>query len=173
MARKRHRPEEIVAKLRQVEVLQGQGSSVADAIRQIGVTEVTFYRWRREYGGMKTDQLRRLKESEREPPASTCRLRSDVRQADPGGGGTGNRRSAPAKLIGPSRRRAAVDRVRQTLGVSERRACRTLQQHRSTQRRVPEGRIDEGALTEAVIEKAREYGRYGYRRVTALLRADG
>ena len=67
----------------------------------------------------------------------------------------------------------AVDRVRQTLGVSERRACRTLQQHRSTQRRVPEGRIDEAALTEAIIEKAREYGRYGYRRVTALLRADG
>ena len=64
MARKRHKPEEIVAKLRQVEVLQGQGSSVADAIRQIGVTEVTYYRWRREYGGMKTDQLRRLKELE-------------------------------------------------------------------------------------------------------------
>lgn len=67
----------------------------------------------------------------------------------------------------------AVDRVRQTLGVSERRACRTLQQHRSTQRRVPEGRIDERELTEAIVEKAREYGRYGYRRVTALLRADG
>ena len=52
--------------LRQVEVLQGQGSSVADAVRQIGVTEVTYYRWRREYGGMKTDQFRRLKELEKE-----------------------------------------------------------------------------------------------------------
>ena len=67
----------------------------------------------------------------------------------------------------------AVDRVRQSLGVSERRACRTLHQHRSTQRRTPMGRIDEGALTDAIVEKAREYGRYGYRRVTALLRADG
>ena len=66
MAKKRYKPEEIVAKLRQVEVLQGQGSSVADAVRQIGVTEVTYYRWRREYGGMKTDQLRRLKELEKE-----------------------------------------------------------------------------------------------------------
>ena len=66
MARKRFKPEEIVAKLRQVEVLQGQGSTVVDAIRQIGVTEVTYYRWRREYGGMKTDQLRRLKELEKE-----------------------------------------------------------------------------------------------------------
>ena len=66
MAKKRFKPEEIVAKLRQVEVLQGQGSSVADAVRQIGVTEVTYYRWRREYGGMKTDQFRRLKELEKE-----------------------------------------------------------------------------------------------------------
>ena len=66
MAKRRYKPEEIVAKLRQVEVLQGQGSSVADAVRQIGVTEVTYYRWRREYGGMKTDQLRRLKEWEKE-----------------------------------------------------------------------------------------------------------
>ena len=66
MAKKRYKPEEIVAKLRQVEVLQGQGSNVADAVRQIGVTEVTYYRWRREYGGMKTDQLRRLKELEKE-----------------------------------------------------------------------------------------------------------
>ena len=74
MARKRHKPEEIVAKLRQVEVLQGQGSSASDAIRQIGVTEVTYYRWRREYGSMKTDQLRRLKELEKE----NARLRRAV-----------------------------------------------------------------------------------------------
>jgi Transposase. len=57
-------PEEIVAKLRQVEVLQSQGMSVADAIRQIGVSQVTYYRWRRQYGGMKTTQLKRLKELE-------------------------------------------------------------------------------------------------------------
>jgi transposase-like protein len=66
MAMKRHKPEEIVAKLRQVEVLHGQGKSMAEAIRAIGVTEVTFYRWRREYGGMGADQLRRLKELEKE-----------------------------------------------------------------------------------------------------------
>ena len=66
MPRKRFKPEEIVAKLRQVEVLQSQGMSVADAIRQIGVSEVTYYRWRKEYGGMKTDQLKRLKDLEKE-----------------------------------------------------------------------------------------------------------
>lgn len=66
MARKRHKPEEIVTKLRQVEVLHGQGRTMVDAIRQIGVTEVTYYRWRKEYGGMNAEQLKRLKELEKE-----------------------------------------------------------------------------------------------------------
>ena len=66
MAKRSYKPEEIVSKLRQVDVLHGQGMSMADAIRQIGVSEVSFYRWRREYGGMKTDQLKRLKELEKE-----------------------------------------------------------------------------------------------------------
>ncbi len=63
---KRHKPEEIVAKLRQVDVLTSQGQSVADAVRAIGVTEVTYYRWRQEYGGLKSDQVRRMKELELE-----------------------------------------------------------------------------------------------------------
>ena len=63
---KRHKPEEIVAKLRQVDVLASRGQSVADAVRAIGVTEVTYYRWRQEYGGLKTNQLRRMKELELE-----------------------------------------------------------------------------------------------------------
>ncbi len=60
MPTKRHKPEEIVAKLRQVDVLTSQGRSVADAIRSIGVTEVTYYRWRQEFGGLKSDQVKRL-----------------------------------------------------------------------------------------------------------------
>jgi len=66
MPRKRHTPEEIITKLRQVDVLVSQGQSVADAVRSIGVTEVTYYRWRQEYGGLKTEQIRRLKELETE-----------------------------------------------------------------------------------------------------------
>jgi transposase-like protein len=66
MPRKRYKPEEIVAKLRQVDVLASQGASMADAIRQIGVSEVTFYRWRQEFGGLKTDQVKRLKDLELE-----------------------------------------------------------------------------------------------------------
>ena len=66
MPTKRHKPEEIVAKLRQVDVLISQGRSVADAIRSIGVTEVTYYRWRQEFGGLKSDQVKRLKDLETE-----------------------------------------------------------------------------------------------------------
>ena len=74
MPRKRHKPEEIVAKLRQVDVLVSQGQMVADAIRQIGVTEVTYYRWRQEFGGLQSDQVRRLKELE----AENTRLRRAI-----------------------------------------------------------------------------------------------
>lgn len=66
MAAKRHKAEEIVAKLRQVDVLNAQGKSMAEAIRLIGVTEATYYRWRAEYGGLKGDQVKRLTELETE-----------------------------------------------------------------------------------------------------------
>ncbi len=66
MAGKRDKPEDVVLKLRQVEVLQGQGMGIAEAVRQIGVTQQTYYRWRKEYGGMSRDQLKRLKQLETE-----------------------------------------------------------------------------------------------------------
>ena len=66
MTRQRHKPEGIVAKLRQVDVLVSQARSVADAIRTIAVTEVTYYRWRQEFGGLKSDQVKRLKDLETE-----------------------------------------------------------------------------------------------------------
>jgi putative transposase len=72
MPSKKHTPED--AKLRQVDVLVSQGTPVADAVRQIGVTEVTYYRRRQEYGGLKLDQVKRLKELELE----NTRLRKAV-----------------------------------------------------------------------------------------------
>ena len=66
MARKHHKPEEIVAKLRQVDVLTAQGRSIAEAVKTIAVTETTYFRWRAEYGGMKNDQVKRLKALELE-----------------------------------------------------------------------------------------------------------
>ena len=74
MAGKRSTPEQIVAKLRQVEVLTAQGKPVAEAVRAIGVTEPTYYRWRSEYGGLKLDQVKRLKQLE----AENARLRKAV-----------------------------------------------------------------------------------------------
>ena len=159
MAGKREKPEDIVSKLRQVEVLQGQGMTVSDAVRKIGVSEQTFYRWRKQYGGMSRVQLKRLKELEKE----NQRLR---RAVDPD-------RGCKGKLLSPSRRRRCIEHVRQSIGVSERRACRTLGQHRSTQRKVPRGRPDEDRLTEDIIELARHYVRYGYRPVTTLLNQSG
>ena len=66
MTNKRPKPEEIVSKLRQVEVLMGQGMSRLDAIRQIGVVEQTYYRWRKQYGGIGVDQLKELKRLQKE-----------------------------------------------------------------------------------------------------------
>ncbi|MGA3063021.1 MAG: IS3 family transposase [Methylocystis sp.] len=164
MPRKRPTPEEIVAKLRQIDVLLSQGKSVADAVRSIGTTEVTYYRWRKEFGGLKVDQVKRMKELE----AENARLRRAVSDL------TLDKmilaEAAKGKLLSPARRRACIDHVRSELKLSERRVCRVLGQHRSTQRRVPTGREDEERLTADIVELARQYGRYGYRKIAEMLR---
>ncbi|WP_238179943.1 IS3 family transposase [Methylobacterium oxalidis] len=164
---KRPKPEEIVAKLRQADVLISQGQSVAEAIRAIGVTEVTYYRWRKEYGGLKSNQVRRMKDLETE----NARLRKAI--ADLTLDKLILQEAAPGKLLSPARRRVCVEHVRNVLHVSERRACRALGQHRSTQRKLPRGDDDEEALTADLVALARQYGRYGYRKIAALLKAAG
>jgi transposase-like protein len=66
MARRSYSPEQIINKLREAEVMLSQGSTVAQASRKIGLTEQTYYRWRKEYGGMRLEQAKRLKELEKE-----------------------------------------------------------------------------------------------------------
>ena len=78
-----------------------------------------------------------------------------------------------AALLSPARRRACIHHVRSHFKVSERRACRVLGQHRSTQRHVANGHADEDRLVADMIELARQFGRYGYRRIAALLREAG
>src|SRR6516165_2188074 len=115
MARKRYKPEEIVAKLRQVDVLVSQGQNIVDAIRQIVVSEVTYYRWRQEFGGLKTEQVKCLKVLKLE----NSRLRKAV--SDP----TLDKlilQEAARKLLSPAHRRACIEQVRAQLHVSERRA---------------------------------------------------
>src|ERR671939_1806306 len=103
---------------------------------------------------------------DRERPAAPRHRGSHARQAHPARGRTG-------KLLSPARRRACIEHVRRTLSVSERRACRALGQHRSTQRKSPRGRDDEARLTADIIALARQYGRFGYRKITALLQKAG
>jgi putative transposase len=74
MSQKHYRPEEIIAKLREAEVLLGQGQKVPEVVKMLGVSEVTYYRWRKEYGGLNVSQAKRLKELERE----NARLRQAV-----------------------------------------------------------------------------------------------
>ncbi|MGA9251018.1 MAG: IS3 family transposase [Roseobacter sp.] len=167
MAIKRPKPEEIVVKLRQVEVLMGQGMPRIDAIRQISVTEQTYHRWKKKYGGMGTEQLKELKRLQKENE----RLRRAV--SDLTLDTLILKEAAPGKLLSPSRRRACIDLIRSKVKVSERRICRVLGQHRSTQRRLPQGRADEERLVADMIELTRQYGRYGYRRIAALLRGAG
>ena len=167
MPKKRYKSEEIVAKLRQVDVHLSQGSSVADAIRQIGVSRSHLLslapgvRRPEDQSGQTPQGTRNRKR----PPASR-RIRPDPGQGHLSGGRTG-------KLLSPARRRLCVEHIRDKLGVSERRACQALGQHRSTQRKPPQGREDEARLTEDIITLARHYGRYGYRKIAELLRRQG
>ncbi|WP_454280858.1 IS3 family transposase [Sphingomonas sp. Marseille-Q8236] len=167
MPAKKHKPEEIIGKLREVEIVLGQGGTTAEACRRIAVSEQTYYRWRKEYGGLKTDQARRMKDLEKE----NARLRRAI--SDLTLDKLILQEAAKGKLLSPARRRRCIDQVREVVAVSERRVCRVLGQHRSTQRKVPCGADDEQALTDDVVAVAKQYGRYGYRRVTALLHAAG
>jgi transposase-like protein len=74
MPKKRYRPEEIIAKLRQAEVLLGEGKKVPEVVKVLGIHEVTYYRWRKEFGGLQVSQAKRLKDIERE----NARLRRAV-----------------------------------------------------------------------------------------------
>jgi len=74
MAKRRYRPEEIIAKLREAEVLLAQGIKVPEVTKAIGIHEITYYRWRKEFGGLKVSQAKRLKELEKE----NARLRKAI-----------------------------------------------------------------------------------------------
>ncbi len=141
----------MVAKLRQVDVLVSQGQTATDAIRSIGVTEVSYYRWRKEFGGLKADQVKRLKDLEIEK----ARLRKAV--ADLTLDKLILKEAASGNFQAP-RRRVCIEHVQQRLAVSERRVCVALGQRRSTQRRTPRGRDDEDLLMADIGAIAQQYG---------------
>jgi transposase len=124
MPTKRYKPEQIMTLLRQVEVVVANGQLTPQACQEAGISEQTFYRWRKEYGGLKLDQAKRLKALEQEN-AKLKRLVAELslEKTDPAGRGGG-------KLVSPERRRGAVAQARAKYGISERWACRLLHQWR-------------------------------------------
>ncbi|MDD5089183.1 MAG: IS3 family transposase [bacterium] len=167
MSTKRYKPEQIVNLLRQIEVEIANGKTTPQACRDAQITAQTYYRWRKEFGGLKLDQAKRLKELEKE----NSRLKRLV--AELSLEKQVLREVAPGKLLSPERRRCAAEHAREEYGLSERQACRLLGQWRGTQRYTPILQSDEDVLTRAIITLASQYGRYGYRRITALLQRAG
>jgi hypothetical protein len=110
-----------------------------------------------EYGGLKVDQARRMKDLERQN-ARLKKLVADLALDK------AILQEASKLTLSPSRRREAIEQIRRALPVSERRTCRVLGQHRSTQRHPPKDDADERRLTADIIALAKDYGRYGYRR---------
>ncbi|MBK6779756.1 MAG: IS3 family transposase [Gemmatimonadetes bacterium] len=167
MAKRRYTSDDIIHKLREADVLLGQGKTISEACKVIGVTDHTYFRWRKQYGGLKIDQAKRLKELELE----NARLKRVVAEL------TVDKlilkEVAEGPILSPARRRDAVADVRSRLGYSERRVCRALGIARSSIRYLPTPRADDGPLRAAIVRLAAQYGRYGYRRVQALLALEG
>jgi hypothetical protein len=136
--RRVHSAGEIVSKLRLVDELSSTGRTVGNAVQAIGVTEVTYYRWKKRYGSLESDVVEWLMEMEVE----NGRLRRAVSDL------TLDKlilmEVLNGRCLSPELRRTSVDNVRAALGVSERRAFRVLGQHRSTQRKKPRSINDDG-----------------------------
>jgi putative transposase len=125
----RHKVKEIVSKLRFVEELAAGGRTISDCLQEIGLTEVTYYRWRNRYGGLESDHAERLMELETEI-AQLRRAVSDL---------TLDKLilvEATTGSLSPELRSSYVLHAKTVMGISERRACQALGQHRSTQRKI-------------------------------------
>ncbi len=126
--RKRHSPEQIVRKLRDADAMLNAGQDVAAVLQALEVSEGTYLRWRNQSGGMKSEEAKRLKQLEEE----NRRLKEIV-----GGSAVGHQDAevrCGGKLVSPSRKRVAVEQLQERFDVSERRACKVLDQPRSSQR---------------------------------------
>jgi transposase-like protein len=126
---RKHKAKEIVAKLKHVEGSVASGRRISECVREIGVTEVTYYRWRNRYGGLESDLVQHLTELE----AEIVRLRRLVSDL------TLDKlilAEATTEAMSPELRAAYVLHATAAFGISERRACQAIGQHRSTQRKI-------------------------------------
>ncbi|WP_431790985.1 IS3 family transposase [Kocuria palustris] len=169
-SRKRHTPEQVVRKLGQADRMLADGQDVAAVCRELGVSEQTYYRWRNQYGGLKADDAKRLKELEKQN-ATLKRLLAEAELEK-----AALKELAGGKLLSPDRRRAAVDHLKRKLRVSERMACRLVGLSRSAYRRPLKGDTvadPDRALREWLRDWAKDHPRYGYRRAYHDARAEG
>src|SRR5437762_288509 len=149
MKRKRHTPEQIVRKLREGDRMLNEGTELTEVLRHLEVSESSWARWRAQYGGMKADEAKRLKELERE----NARLK---------------------KLLAEAELEKAMLKELAEGNFSERFACRVVGQHRSTQRkaRVPQP-IDDGELRGRLRAIAKAHPRWGYKMATRVVGREG
>ncbi|MFJ3313717.1 IS3 family transposase [Micrococcus endophyticus] len=169
-SRKRHTPEQVVRKLGQADRMLADGQDVAAVCRELGVSEQTYYRWRNQYGGLKADDAKRLKELEKQN-ATLKRLLAEAELEK-----AALKELAGGKLLSPDRRRAAVDHLKRKLRVSERMACRLVGLSRSAYRRPLKGDTvadQDRALRQWLRAWAKDHPRYGYRRAYHDARAEG
>ncbi|WP_225348739.1 IS3 family transposase [Micrococcus luteus] len=169
-SRKRHTPEQVVRKLGQADRMLADGQDIAAVCRELGVSEQTYYRWRNQYGGLKADDAKRLKELEKQN-ATLKRLLAEAELEK-----AALKELAGGKLLSPDRRRAAVNHLKRKLRVSERMACRLVGLSRSAYRRPLKGDTvadPDRALREWLRAWAKDHPRYGYRRAYHDARAEG
>ncbi|WP_390620736.1 IS3 family transposase [Gimesia algae] len=165
--RKRHNPEQIVRKLRDADAMLNAGKDLASVLQTLEVSESTYLRWRNQYGGMKSEEAKRLKQLEDE----NKRLKELV--ADLSLDNKMLKYISEGNWLNPSRKRAAVNAIQSEFHVSERRACVALDQPRSTQRYQSSPRSDEPSLVKRMYELVRSRPRFGYRRIARLLQREG
>ena len=163
MKKSRFSEEQIVGILKQGEA----GVSTGDLCRQHGVSHATFYNWQAKYGGLEVSEAQRLKQLEEE----NRKLKRIV--AGPGDGFGDVEGSSRKKMVGPGAKRTAVAELRKQPGTSERRACRLVGLKRSTHRYRQQNNERRERLRTRIGAIADERQRFGYRRITALLRREG
>ncbi|MGU3437215.1 IS3-like element ISAar43 family transposase [Actinomycetes bacterium M1A6_2h] len=169
-SRKRHTSEQVVRKLGQADRMLAGGSDIAGVCRELGVSEQTYYRWRNQYGGLKADDAKRLKELEKQN-ATLKRLLAEAELEK-----AALKELAGGKLLGTGRRRAAVDHLKRKLRVSERMACRLAGLSRSAYRRPLQGETTADpdlALRDWLRAYAKKHPRWGYRRAYHDARGEG
>lgn len=166
--RERHTAEQITRILREVDAAVTAGQTVSEVCRRLGIGDATYYLWRKRYGRMSCGQLERFMALEEE----NARLEKEIAELSLDNTILKEALSAE-KSTDPAWRRQAVQHAQHELGISERRACAALSQSRCTQRRKSQRPDRDAPLIAAMKRLSREHPHYGYRRIMALLRAEG